>query len=74
MIGQTVVKPPPPSGQPITRDHLTCKIQYSANGKQGINVIDSGVVLKFAVGNEKLMSSVAFQFFFHIYLPFQRFT
>lgn len=33
MIGQTVVESPPPSGQPITRDHLTCRIQYSANGK-----------------------------------------
>ena len=33
MIAQTVVEPPPPSGQPITRNHLTCRIQYSANGK-----------------------------------------
>ena len=33
MIGQTVVQPPV-SGQPITRDGLTCKIQYSACGEE----------------------------------------
>jgi len=38
MIGQTVVESPPPNGQPITRDHLTCKIQYSANGKHSATI------------------------------------
>jgi collagen type IV alpha-3-binding protein len=35
MICQTVVQPPSSSCQPITRDHLTCRIQYSANVNPG---------------------------------------
>lgn len=34
MICQTIVTPPP-NGQPVTRDHLTCRIQYSANVNPG---------------------------------------
>ena len=33
MICQTVVKPPV-NGLEMTRDSLTCRIQYSANGEQ----------------------------------------
>ena len=36
LVCQTIVTPPP-SGQEITRDHLTCRIQYTANGRYSRN-------------------------------------